>query len=322
MDVVVLAGGFGTRLRPWTEGRAKPLLPILDKTLLERVVECVPVEMVDRVIIAAGYSVDEMQSFFDSSKLPFEVVISVEDEPLGTGGAICKTLPHLTSEEPVLILNGDLVSSVNVNDLLEHHRRKNALVTLSLWHVEDPSRFGVCGLEDSGMITKFQEKPEPGTEFSNLINAGCYLVERDVLESLSSERHSMEREVFPEIAKTGKMAGLEFKGYFVDAGTPTSFIEATKVCISNRNFEQGATDEYNNWYLDQSFIDGSYKITGSSVSSNVSIGNGCEITDCVILSGAIIGDGCKLTRCLIGESSSINNNSDISDKVVGHGEII
>ena len=96
MDVVVLAGGLGTRLRPWTEGRAKPLLPVLDKTLLERVVECVPTEMVDRVIIAAGYSVNEMQSFFSSSNLPFEVIISVEDEPLGTGGAISKTFEHLT----------------------------------------------------------------------------------------------------------------------------------------------------------------------------------------------------------------------------------
>ena len=263
-----------------------------------------------------------MQSFFDSSALPFDVVISVEDEPLGTGGAISKAFSHLTGEGPVLILNGDLVSSVNVNDLLKHHREKNALVTLSLWHVEDPSRFGVCGLEDSGMITKFQEKPEPGTEFSNLINAGCYLVEREVLASLSSKRHSMEREVFPEIAKTGKMAGLEFKGYFVDAGTPTSFIEATKVCVSNRKFTLGAIDENNNWYLDQSLIDDSYKITGSSVSNDVSIGNGCEITDCVILSGAIIGEDCKLTRCLIGESSRINNNSEISDKVVGHGEIV
>ena len=74
MDVVVLAGGFGTRLRPWTEGRAKPLLPVLDKTLLERVVECVPLEMIDRVVIAAGYSVDEMQTFFDSSDLPLSLI--------------------------------------------------------------------------------------------------------------------------------------------------------------------------------------------------------------------------------------------------------
>ena len=322
MDVVVLAGGFGTRLRPWTEGRAKPLLPVLDKTLLERVVECVPNELIDRVVIAAGYSIAEMEQFFSSSSLPYDVIISVEDDPLGTGGAIAKSFEHLSGDGPVLILNGDLVSSVDVNQLLNYHQEKKASITLSLWHVDDPSRFGVCGLDESGMITRFQEKPEPGTEFSNLINAGCYLIERDVLESLSLNKHSMEREVFPLIADEGKMAGLEFQGYFVDAGTPTSFIEATQVCISNRKFVLGATDDNNNWFLDQSFIDDSYRMTGSSVSSNVSIGDGCEIIDCVILSGAKIGNGSKLYRCLIGESSIINNESNISDKVIGHHEII
>ncbi|MDC0852261.1 NDP-sugar synthase [Euryarchaeota archaeon] len=319
MDVVVLAGGFGTRLRPWTEGRAKPLLPVLDKTLLERVVECVPNELIDRVVIAAGYSITEMEKFFSSSDLPYDIIISVEDNPLGTGGAIAKSLEHLTGNGPVLILNGDLVSSVDVNQLLNHHQEKKASITLSLWHVDDPSRFGVCGLDESGMITRFQEKPEPGTEFSNLINAGCYLIERDILESLSSKKHSMEREVFPLIADAGKMSGLEFKGYFVDAGTPSSFIDATQVCISNKRYTVGSISN-ESWFYDD-IISGSI-ISGSSVSSDVTIGDGCEIVDCVILSGAKIGNGCKLFRCLIGESCIINNHSNISDKVIGHHEII
>lgn len=319
MDVVVLAGGFGTRLRPWTEGRAKPLLPVLDKTLLERVVECVPNELIDRVVIAAGYSITEMEKFFSSSDLPYDVIISVEDNPLGTGGAIAKSFEHLSGDGPVLILNGDLVSSVDVNQLLNYHQEKKASITLSLWHVDDPSRFGVCGLDESGMITRFQEKPEPGTEFSNLINAGCYLIERDVLESLSSKKHSMEREVFPLIADAGKMSGLEFKGYFVDAGTPSSFIDATQVCISNKRYTVGSISN-DSWFYDD-IISGSI-ISGSSVSSDVTIGDGCEIVDCVILSGAKIGNGCKLFRCLIGESCIINNDSNISDKVIGHHEII
>ena len=319
MDVVVLAGGFGTRLRPWTEGRAKPLLPVLDKTLLERVVECVPNELIDRVVIAAGYSITEMEKFFSSSDLPYDIIISVEDNPLGTGGAIAKSLEHLTGNGPVLILNGDLVSSVDVNQLLNYHQEKKASITLSLWHVDDPSRFGVCGLDESGMITRFQEKPEPGTEFSNLINAGCYLIERDILESLSSKKHSMEREVFPLIADAGKMSGLEFKGYFVDAGTPSSFIDATQVCISNKRYTVGSISN-ESWFYDD-IISGSI-ISGSSVSSDVTIGDGCEIVDCVILSGAKIGNGCKLFRCLIGESCIINNHSKIYDKVIGHHEII
>jgi mannose-1-phosphate guanylyltransferase len=320
MDVVVLAGGFGTRLSPWTEGRAKPLLPVLDKTLLERVVECVPPELIDRVVIAAGYSIGEMESFFAIKDLPYEVVISIEDEPLGTGGAIAKSLEHLTGTGPVLILNGDLVSSVDVNKLLNFHREKDASITLSLWHVDDPSRFGVCGLENSGIITRFQEKPVSGTEFSNLINAGCYLIERDIIETLSSEKHSMEREVFPLIADTGKMAGLEFNGYFVDAGTPSSFLEATKVCISNKKYSLGIV-KGDSWYSDINFSSRS-SIQSSSISSNVSIGVNSKIVDCVILSGAKIGDNCSLNRCLVGESSLISDGSKISDKVIGHGEIV
>ena len=118
------------------------------------------------------------------------------------------------------------------------------------------------------------------------------------------------------------MAGLEFKGYFVDAGTPSSFIEAVKVCISNKRFEIGSIHDKHTWISDKVLIDEPFQITGSSISKNVSIGKGCEILDCVILSGAKIGEGCKLQRCLIGESSIIKRGSVISDKVIGHGEMI
>ena len=138
MDVVVLAGGFGTRLRPLTEGRVKPLLRILDKTLLERVVEVVPEEMVDRVVVAAGYGIEEMRNWAETTNLPYDIVLSVEEEALGTGGAIALAREHLTGEGPVLILNGDLVSSVDVVALTQHHEQTQAKATLSLWQVEDP----------------------------------------------------------------------------------------------------------------------------------------------------------------------------------------
>ena len=136
MDVIVLAGGFGTRLRPWTEGRAKPLLPLLDKTLLERVVEVVPSEMVDRVVVAAGYGIDEMESFLAGASLPYETVLSIEDEAMGTGGAVALARQHLRGEGPVLVLNGDLISSVDVTALAAHHAATGAKATLSLWKVE------------------------------------------------------------------------------------------------------------------------------------------------------------------------------------------
>ena len=191
MEVIVLVGGFGTRLRPWTEDRVKPLLPILDKTLLERVIEVVPEDLVSRVIIAAGHGVKQIENFFANNDTNYEVVISVEKEALGTGGAVGLAAQKLKGKGPVLILNGDLISSVNVRSLLEHHNITGARATLSLWEVEDPSRFGVCDLDEEGMIRRFQEKPAPGTEFSNLINAGCVVVSRDLIENFSSDKHSM-----------------------------------------------------------------------------------------------------------------------------------
>ena len=315
MDVIVLAGGFGTRLRPWTDGRAKPLLPLLDKTLLERVVEVVPADMVDRVVVAAGYGIGEMESFFADASLPYEVVLSVEEDALGTGGAIALARPHLTGEGPVLVLNGDLVSSVDVAALAAHHRTTGATATLSLWEVEDPSRFGVCELDDAGFIRRFQEKPERGTEFSNLINAGCYLIERDALADLASVPHSIEREVFPGIAEAGEMSGLVFTGYFVDAGTSASFIEAAQVCIANGRYSSGQVNG-DSWLGDGSHCDGF--LSGSSIGAGSNVGAGASLTDCVVLAGANIGAGASLTRCLVGEGAGVTPGAEFSDTIVGH----
>ncbi len=316
MDVIVLAGGFGTRLRPWTEGRAKPLLPLLDKTLLERVVEAVPFEMVDRVVVAAGYGIDEMESFLAGANLPYEIVLSVEHEAMGTGGAVALARQHLSGQGPVLVLNGDLISSVDVTALVVHHAATGAKATLSLWEVEDPSRFGVCDLDESGMIGRFQEKPEPGTEFSNLINAGCYLIERDVLNGLSSDKHSMEREVFPGLAEAGGMAGLAFTGYFVDAGTPESFIEAAQVCIANGRYDSGHVED-DSWFGKGSNCIGAAH--SSSIGQGCNIEEGASVSDCVILSEANIGTGARLDGCLVGQGANVAPDSNYSGLVIGHG---
>jgi mannose-1-phosphate guanylyltransferase len=271
------------------------------------------------VVVAAGYGIEEMQRFFDTSELPYEVILSVETEALGTGGAIALARKHLTGSGPILVLNGDLVSSVDVAALAEHHSSTGAAATLSLWPVEDPSRFGVCELNDSGMIRRFQEKPERGTEFSNLINAGCYLLEREVLDSLTLTRHSMEREVFPSIAESGRMAGLEFGGFFVDAGTPPSFLEAAQVCIDNGRFSTGVIIA-DSWFADAALDAG--QVSGSVIGSRVKIGKDANLLNCVVLDGAIIGESVHLDRCLIGEGAIISDGCRLNDKVVGHGEII
>tara|TARA_B110000444_G_scaffold88340_1_gene83559 strand:+ start:48931 stop:49890 length:960 start_codon:yes stop_codon:yes gene_type:complete len=315
MEVIVLVGGFGTRLRPWTENRAKPLLPILDKNLLERVIEVIPEDLISKVIIAAGYGVEQIEEFFSKKDTSYEIIISTENEPLGTGGAVGLASKNLTKDGPVIVLNGDLISSVDIKSLLNHHYEKEAKATLSLWEVEDPSRFGVCDLDNDGYIRRFQEKPDPGTEFSNYINAGCVIIEKEILDNFSLERHSMERVVFPTIAESGQMAGLLFTGYFVDAGTPQSYIEAVQTCIDNDRFNSGKKINQS-WFADD--VEKMESVKRCSIGANVSIDPSASLTDCVVLNNAIIGKNTFLDSCLIGEGAIIKDGIVISEEVIGH----
>ena len=203
MDVVVLAGGFGTRLRPWTDSTPKPLLPILDRSMIEHVVDVLPEALVDRVLIAAGYGVEKMREHFEGTQLPYEVVIIEEYEPLGTGGAIANCKEHL-SGGTFCVINGDLITSLNVEDMLEFHKKNGGIATISLWEVEDPSRFGVADyIVDTGKIMRFQEKPPREEAYSNLINAGTYILEPEIFKLMPIGAHSIERDVYEGLAATG-----------------------------------------------------------------------------------------------------------------------
>ena len=251
MDVIVLAGGFGTRLLPWTESIPKPLLPILDKSMIEHVLDVLPNSQVDRVLIAAGYGVEQMREHFDKIPLPYEVIIVEETEPLGTGGAIANCRQYL-SDGTFCVINGDLITGLKVEEMLKFHKDNGGIATISLWEVEDPSRFGVADYTQStGKIMRFQEKPPIEEAFSNLINAGTYLLEHDIFDLMPEGTHSIERDVYEKISSTGVLNGFPFQGTFVDAGTPASFVEASQACISSNRFSSGSV-QGDSWFGDGS----------------------------------------------------------------------
>ena len=316
MDVVVLAGGFGTRLRPWTETIPKPLLPILDKSMIEHVLDVLPESQVDKVLIAAGYGVEQMRKHFEEISLPYEVVIVEETEPLGTGGAIANCREHL-SGGTFCVINGDLITSLKVEEMLEFHKQNGGIATISLWEVEDPSRFGVADYkEDTGKIMRFQEKPAIEDAYSNLINAGTYILEQEIFDFMPDEAHSIERDIYEKIAETGALNGFPFEGMFVDAGTPPSFVEASQACINSGRFATGQVSG-DSWIGDGCENFG--EVIGSSLGSNVTVGEGSSIHNSVILEGAIIGSNCQLHGCLIGKGAEVNAGSNLNSKIVGHG---
>ncbi len=315
MDVVVLAGGFGTRLRPWTNSVPKPLLPILDKSMIEHVVAVLPESLVDRVLIAAGFGIGRMREYFSTLSLPYEMVIVEETEPLGTGGAIANCKDHL-SGGTFCVINGDLITSLRVEEMLDLHTANGGIATISLWEVEDPSRFGVADFNpEEGKIRRFQEKPPREEAYSNLINAGTYILEPDIFKLMPDGAHSIERDVYEDLAEIGGLNGFPFEGWFVDAGTSASYIEAAQVCITNRRFSSGVIMG-DSWFGDGSSNAGD--VRRSAVGAGAEIGEGAAVRDSVILEGARVGSGCRVEGCLIGMDARIDDNQELSDEIVNH----
>lgn len=309
MQVVVLAGGVGSRLRPWTNEVPKPLLPMLDATLLERVVEGVPEGLVDEVVVAGGYKVDQIKEYFRNADVDFDVRIVPEDKPLGTGGALGNCRDIVSGR--FACFNGDIVSSLNVGEMLQQHSNMDVKGTLALWEVEDPTRFGIVGLDEERKVTQFKEKPKPEEVFSNLINAGSYLLEEEVFDIMPREKHSLERDVFPVLAQEGSLAGFPFEGYFIDAGTPPSWHDGVTRCIAENRFKTGHV------------INGSWHQGNPTKAINSMVQEECvvlgEVFESTLLQGSTVETGAVVSNSLIGKGALIQSGAKLTNVVVGHG---
>ena len=319
MQVVVLAGGFGTRLRPWTYEIPKPILPMLDKTLLEHVVEVVPSDQVDEVVVAGGYKVNDIEEYFKQVDVPYDVRIVKETEPLGTGGALgnCRDVVS----DRFVCLNGDIISSLDMQVGLDLHQKNGGVGTLALWEVEDPTRFGIVGLDGNQRITQFKEKPKPEEVFSNLINAGSYLFEDSIFDYIPEGRSSLERDVFPILANEGQLNGFPFDGYFIDAGTPKSWSMGVQACIANKRWKHGERID-SNWYADDSVkINGQSNVEDSMLSTGTNL-DSANLSKCSLLENVNIGAQSTLNETLVGRNTTIGKNCLLDNVVIDHGSII
>lgn len=319
MQVVVLAGGVGSRLLPWTNQIPKPLLPMLDKTLLEQVISSVPNEMIDEVIVAGGYKVDVIKSYFSNSEFDFDITIVPEDKPLGTGGALgnCRDVVNGT----FACFNGDIISSLNIKSLLNLHKSNGGIGTLGLWEVNDPTRFGIVGLDDNSKITRFKEKPLPEEVFSNLINAGSYIFEDDIFDYIPKRKNSIEREVFPVLAEKEMLNGQKFEGFFIDSGTRNSWCDAVRTCIDNNRFSKGEICGKSWFGKPFGKVEEGSTIIDSMVQRDTQIMHSV-IENSTILSGTKISNNVLIESSLIGKNVTIGQNSKITNMIVDHDSII
>lgn len=324
MEVVVLAGGFGTRVRPLTYTRPKPLLPVANKPLLQHVLDRLPPE-VDRVVVPVNYLRDQIEAYFERHP-DDRVVLVPEETPLGTGGAIKNCEDYLTG--PFLVYNGDIVASVDLVEFTRFMRSKDAKAGVSLWPVDEPWHFGVVEREDDGRISRFVEKPPKGEEPSNLINAGHYYLDPAVLDRIpAGQKVSLEREVYEPMAEGGEaIFGFPFEGFWVDCGRPETVLEAHRVYLEaqgetrvlGEGVEVSGAATVEGYALgDGCRVGDGSRVVRSCLLPGVEIGQGVTVEDSILGEGVVVEDGATLRRAVVGDFAVIAEGSTIDDQRVG-----
>jgi len=227
-SAIILCGGLGTRLRPLTYVTPKPMLPIGGQPLLEYQINYLKKYSFDSVVLATGYLQEQIVRYFsESNNIDIKITYSFEKEPLDTGGAL-KNAEHLLRGD-FLTLNSDVVfDSLDLDSLFRFHRANQGLATVVLAKVREPSRFGMTEINESNLITDFIEKPKSVPSDSTWINAGVYVLSPKILKRIrANKRVSLEKEIFPKLAKEKSIYGFKYSGYWSDVGTQSDYI---KVC--------------------------------------------------------------------------------------------
>lgn len=314
MKALVLAGGFGTRLRPLSCSRPKMLFPLANKPLIDYTLEALSEEKdIDTVILAVYYMAESLVRYLGPTKYDLGILYSREQKPMGTGGPLIKARDML-NDSRFMVLNGDILTDFEYKRLINYHEEKGGIATIALTQVSDPTRYGSVVLDWEGRITRFVEKPEYGKAPSNLINAGIYIMEPEIFDYIPDEgKVRIETEVFPRLAEEQKLYGFESHGFWMDIGEPQDYLNANALMLD----KQDATLSGDNSNIDPSAVlkkpynigdnvrIGADSVIGPNVSlgDNVQIGKGCRIENSVIFDGATIEDYSSVKSAILGENS-------------------
>lgn len=321
MKAVVLAGGFGTRLRPLSCTRPKPLFPVVNKPLLQWTFERLAKNQIKDVILAVFYQTEVYIKHHRVPRCGVHVTYSHDPlrKPLGTGGSIKKAEKRIGHESPFIVLNGDVFADVNYTEILKLHAKKNAVATITLHKVKDPSRYGVAEMAKDNRITRFIEKPLAATAPSNLINAGVYALSPRIFNYIREGRTvSIEREVFPRLAEEGGLYGYVFDGLWMDIGKPQEYLELNKIMLSQIGSE-GKCRSGENVKIKKAVAFGKgVSIGGQSIvgpyavlGPEVTVGKNVQIKNSVVLSATVISDCATVDGAIIGEGVFIGERVHI-----------
>jgi mannose-1-phosphate guanylyltransferase len=335
MQALVLAGGEGTRLRPLTTTIPKPVLPIANKPFLSYMIDWLAVHGFDELVLSCGFLADGVRAVIGEGEGgPVRIRYVTEPEPLGTAGAV--KYPEDVLDERFAVLNGDVLTDLDLSRLWALHEEREARATITLIEVEDPSAYGLVLTDDDGRVTDFLEKPEgPVPGGGAFINAGAYVLEREVLDRVPAGRAvSFEREVFPSLIGDGLYA-CRLQGYWLDIGTPERYLQATRDILAGaiktarieRPIGEGSAIDDDAKLRSPLLVGAHCEIAqGAQVGPESVLGDGCtvgaraRVEDAVLHCEAKIEEGAVVRDSIVGPGASIGAGSRIEDHtIVGSG---
>jgi mannose-1-phosphate guanylyltransferase len=290
------------------------LFPIANRPLIDYTLEALSKEeSVDTVVLAVYYMAESLVRYLGPTKYDLGILYSREQRPLGTGGPV-KKAKDIMNGDRFMVMNGDILTDFDYKRLIEYHEEKGGVATIALTQVSDPTRYGSVELDWEGRITRFVEKPEYGKAPSNLINAGIYIMEPEILDYIPDEgKVRIETEVFPKLAEENKLYGFESHGFWMDIGEPQDYLGANAMMLTKNNLNKcGESPEIDPSVVIRkpcNFGDnvriGADSIIGPNVSigNGVQIGKGCRIENSVVFDGVTIEDYSSVKSAILGENS-------------------
>ncbi|MDP8972509.1 MAG: NDP-sugar synthase [Actinomycetota bacterium] len=317
MRAVVLVGGQGSRLRPITYDVPKAMVPLRNQPFIGYMVDFLRAAGLEGAVLSLGYLPDPIQEYFEGKDLDgFSIDYAVEDTALGTAGGI-KNAERYLDGGPFVVVNGDVLSGMDLRVAINKHKESDALATIVLISVEDPTAYGLVEVDHEMLVHRFLEKPAADEVTTSLVNAGIYVLEPEVLARIPAGREvSIEREIFPYLQAERRLRAHVSSSYWRDIGTPRSYLAASQDVLSGA---VGAREGFDYLQVDPSTMLGK----GVKVLPPVSIA-----ADCVLEQGATVGGrsslgrGCRIGQGAVVEGSILFDGAEVEAEAVVRGSII
>jgi mannose-1-phosphate guanylyltransferase len=323
MQALVLAGGEGTRLRPLTYTTPKPVMPLAGRPFLSFMLDWAQSHGVDEAILSCGFMSDEVKlvlgDIYDGMRLRYVV----EEEALGTAGPVRLAYDQDLLEDRLFVLNGDVLTDIDLTAELERHERTGARATLALYGVEDTSSYGVVPTNEAGEVEAFIEKGG-GRAPTNRINAGAYVIERDVVESIPPGRSvSFELDIFPALVGRG-LYGYDAAGYWIDIGTPERYLEATWDLLAGRvESTLPPRDETGSLVYEDSVVSGAHVGPQSVLGRHCMVGTDARVERSVLHERVLVGADAAVVEAVLAERVRVGERARVGPgAIVGAGAVI